>query len=253
MAQSIFCPFYSKDSSLDCWEFSGPKGTGLKNKGGYWNWSEAGTPTTKTGPSEGHTHGYVYCETGSPTKVGSVFTMTTISSFAASLSEIEVSYWYNMNTDYPVQVEVLAWDGYQWVVEDDFTPFDYEVADEWSQRSFKIEDYENDDCKIRFKMTVLSGGKSYRKDFALDTIEINASNADSDAIVNFFTPKDIHKRKKFGKEFNAKHKSKQEFDQSIEDFKTNIQDFDFTKYPDGIVIIESDNIIHHFKEEDKWH
>lgn len=253
MAQSVFCPFYSKNDSLACWEFSGPRATGIKNKGGMWNWSDSGTGTNNTGPSAGHTHGYVYCETGSPTKAGDVFTMTSIDSFEAQLSELTVSYYYNMNTDTPVQVEVLAWNGFQWIIEDAFTPEEHELGDEWHQRIFRIENYENDDCKIRFKMTVLDGGKSFRKDFALDTIEIEASEEDSDSIVNYFTPKDIHKKRKFDKEFNAKHKSKADVDNIIEDFKSNIQDFDFTKYPQGIIIVESSNIIHHFKEEDKWH
>lgn len=254
MAKAIYCPFYSKADSTTCWEFSGPRGTGLQNKGGKWNWADKSTPTSKTGPSTGHTHGYVYMETGSPTRTGSVFTMTSIDSFEANLSEITVSYYYNMNTDAPVQVEVLAWDGFKWNIEDTFTPEEHELGDEWLQRSFTVENYNNDDCKIRFKITILNnGGKSYRKDFALDSIEVKASDGDIDTIVNFFAPKDIHKRKKFGKEFSGKHKTKQEFDTSIEDFKANIGTFDFSKYPDGIVIIESDNIIHHFKEEDKWH
>lgn len=253
MAKSIYCPFYSKEDSVSCWEFSGPRGVGIKNKGGYWNWSDSDTPTNNTGPSSGHTHGYVYCETGSPTKTGSVFTMTSIATFEANLSELTVSYYYNMNTDTPVKVEVLAWDGYKWVIEDSFTPYDYELGDEWSKRSFMIENYENDDCRIRFKITILDGGKSYRKDFALDSIEIKASDADTDIIVSFFTSKDVYKRKKFNKVFEAKHKAKQEVDVIIEDFKANIETFDFSKYPDGVVIVESENIIHHFKEEDKWH
>lgn len=253
MASETFCPFYSKSTSLDCWDFVGPRGTGLANKGGKWNFSSLKTPSNGTGPSEGHTHGYVYCETGSPTKTNSEFTMTTISDIDASASEITVNYWYNCNTDTPILLEVLGWDGFKWNVEDRLQPEDHELGDVWYERTFLIENYENSDCKIRFKVTILEGGKSYKKDFALDSITISVSDTDADNITTFFTPRDIHKRKKFDKVYEAKHKTKQEVDIIVEDFKANINDFDFSKYPDGIVIQESQHIIHHFKEEDKWH
>ena len=252
MAAEKYCPFYSKDTSLECWDFEGPRGTGLKDKGGYWNWSKAGTPTKKTGPLEGHTHGYVYCETGSPTTTGSVFTMTSLDTFDASASEINVSYWYNCNTDTPVKLEVLGWDGFQWNLEDLIQPEQHELGDDWQQRKFKIENY-NKSCKVRFKITILKGGKSYRKDFALDSITISTSDTDADNITSYLKNKGINKRKKFDKVFRANHKSKEEVSTVLEDFKDNINTFDFTKYPKGIVIEESEHIVHHFKEEDKWH
>lgn len=252
MASEIFCPFYSKSTSLECWDFKGPKGTGLQNKGGMWNFASGKTPSNGTGPSKGHTHGYVYCETNSPTKAGDVFTMTTTTDIDASESEVRTSYWYNCNTDTPVLLEIFGWDGYKWNLEDTVLPELHELGDEWFQRTFLIENYENTDCKIKFKITILEGGKPYKKDFAIDTVVISTSNADVDNIVQFFEPKQISKTKKFERGFNAKHKAKAEFDIILDEFKENINSFDFSKYPNGIIIIENENTVHHFKEEDKW-
>lgn len=251
MASSLYSPFYSKASSEIDWEFSGPKGNGLKNRGGHWNWSDTKTPSNKTGPNTGHTHGYVYTESGSPTKAGSVFTMTTINSFDAKSSEIIVSYYYNSNTDTPCTLEVFGWDGFKWRLEDTIQPALHELGDEWIKNTFKIEDYANTDCRIRFKVTIGEGGRSYRKDFALDSISIMASNSDTDEFVTYFETKNISKKRKFSNIFDAKHKTKAEFDTVYEEFKTKLKTFNWNKYKQSKVVVhDPDGNVHVFSEGD---
>jgi len=245
--KATFCPFYDVESSLDCWDFSGPKGEGLRNKNGYWNWSDKSTPTRKTGPSEGHTHGYVYIES-SRTQGGNIFTMTSKDSFNAKDSEISVSFYYNTNTFDTILLEVFGWNGYRWILE--CTIKETELEDAWIKSSFKIENYSNDDCRIRFKITLPEGSSNYR-DYAIDSISISTSNPDVDSIKTFLENKGINKRNKFEKVFNAKHKTKEEFVSIYDEFKENMQGFNFEKYPDGVVIIEDQNNVHLFREEDK--
>ncbi len=249
--KEFFSPFYSSESTLEKWDFNAPKGTILKNKGGYWNWSDKKTPTTKTGPKSGHSHGYVYIESSSPTKAGDIFTMTTKDTFNAKESEIEVSYWYNCNTIVPVQVQVQGWNGFQWMQEDSFLPLMDELEDRWIQRKFKIENYNTNDCKVRFKIIIPESAKTHRTDFAFDTITISTSEPDTDNINDYFVSKDIYKRKKFDLKFLGKHKVKEDFDNILQEFKNNINDFDFTKYPNGVLIEESQQIVHLFTEKDK--
>lgn len=248
--KSLFSPFYDKSSSEDQWEFVGPGGKGLKSgKSKYWSWSDSTTRTSKTGPTKGHTHGYVFIES-SASKVGDVYTMTSIEYFNAKESEIDVSYWYNSHTDTPVKLEVLGWNGYEWLLEDSIQNDEWDLKDEWSQRSFKIENYNNIDCKIRFRIQIPKGGKSYRKDFALDSISIGSTNTDIDQFIDFFEPQKIYKVKKFGNRFKG-NKTKSEFDNVLTNFKEQVKTFDFTKYPKGVIIEETKNIVHVFTEKDK--
>jgi len=249
MAKTLFSPFYTSSDSMEHWEFSGPNGVGLQNKGGKWNWSKNKTKTSKTGPSSGQSHGYVFIESSSPTTAGSEFTMTTIDTFNAKESEIYVSYYYNSNTDTPCTLEVFGWDGFKWRLEDKYTPDETELVDKWVQRSFRIEDYTNTDCKIRFKVTTGLDGKSYRKDFALDSINIISSDSDIDEFVTFFETKNIFKKKKFGKVFNGLGKSN--ISNILDDFKTELKKFDFKKYNGSIVLLEDEHTVHVFTEADK--
>ncbi len=251
MISSIFSQFITKAEANDKWNFYGPKKNGLTTKGGSWRFGEKETPTKKTGPSKGQSHGYVYTESSSPTQANDMFSMVSKDIFNAKDSEITVSYWFNSNTEKPITLEVFGWNGSKWILEDKVISELGELIDIWVERSFKIETYSNTDCQIKFVVTMPDSGKIYRNDFGLDSITISTSDTDNDGINNFLDTRGIHKRRKFGYKFLGKEKSKPDFDIILSAFKNNLSTFDFTKYPKGLVIEESQNIMHVFSKKDQ--
>ncbi len=235
MAKVDYCPFYSKMSSLDCWEFKGPKHNGLQNKGGSWNWSLKGTSTNNTGPTSGHTHGYIYIESSSPTKKNSVFEIISKEAFDFSV-EGSVEFWYNANVSpNSVKLELQIWDGFKWVSE--FTLIPQIKENKWIFVDVNLHRYTSTNCYVKFKITILTNKKVYLNDFALDSIKI-ISKLDSSITtdIDTFLETEGLKRLKKGR------KGKRFLKGSVEDLTTLINNLEQKERTEDIIIHDNDNI-----------
>lgn len=239
--KTCYCPFSSIESSELYWEFTAPKTSGLMGKNRCWKWQDKSTPSKKTGPSTGHTHGYVYTET-TKSKKGDVFTMTTKQSFDFSI-EGEIEFWMNWNT-IDVTLEVLIWDGFKWNQE--LFLNQQEKKDQWIYYEVHALKYHNTDSYVRFKITM--GDGSYKNDFALDSINIvsNSFQETSD-IDTFMEIKNITKlkkgRQKKSKNYMNKNLSSKELETTILDLENKIKNKEIELDSD-IVIHESEEISH---------
>lgn len=234
MAKTTFSPFYSAITSDDIWNFKGPNGIGLSNKGGFWNWSKLQTPTSGTGPSTGHTHGYVYIETNAPTKCGDTFEMVTEEVFDFSYKG-SVSFYYNANVQ-AVKLYLEIWDGLQWINEYSEVPI---PKNEWVFIDVNLNRYTNLDSRVKFKITILDCKKVFKNDFALDTISIESFGEILLDNVDAYVESKNFKRLKKGrikKRYISDTLSKEEIKINISEIEQQIEN--------GTLVLEEDLIIH---------
>lgn len=144
------------------------------SNGGYWCWTNTGSPSSGTGPPSGVA--CMYTETSSPSAVGDVFYAELRTAINASLYNLSVSFQTCMQGNSAGTLYFEAWDGSDWNIiaqwsGDSGTSFTSRGPYDFSPTG---EDYDNTDFKIRFR--VVTGGTSYQNDFAVDTVSITGTD-----------------------------------------------------------------------------
>lgn len=141
--------------------------------GGYWCWTNTGSPSTGTGPPTGTA--CMYSETSSPSAVGDVFYAELRTAINASANDIHTVSFNNCmygNTSGMMYFE--AFNGSTWDVIDSWagnatTTFTSRGPYDFGPSGYN---YTNTDFKIRFR--IVTGGTSYQNDFAIDTVYIES-------------------------------------------------------------------------------
>lgn len=255
MADTLF-DFDTAQTITDFWVFDQTQPNTFNNgNGAVWKQTTGSTPSRNTGPSAGQNNdGYVYIETSSPHNNGDEYTMTTVTPINFAANAVDMTYWYNMYTDQPCQILVEGWDGTQWVAVDDYTPLSADLGDAWYQRSVTFSNFTNTDGLIRFRIVTANNGTSYQKDVALDTITLSINSKESDVLAIELVTVQGATRVKLGKrnKYTFPGKSAVQIQAIITSILAGIANYDFAKeYKHGIVIQESQNIIHVITKGDK--
>lgn len=135
--------------------------------GGYWCWTDTGSPSTGTGPPTGVP--CIYTESSSPSAVGDEFTCELRTAISAAAMAITVEFNLSDYGNASGMIYFEAYNGSSW-----------DVIDSWSgqatterfvaQGPYDLSSYTNADFKVRLR--VVTGGTSYQNDFAWDEVHI---------------------------------------------------------------------------------
>lgn len=233
--------FLTSTEATANFDFIGPAGTGLLKKGGRWNWSNTTTDSNGTGPTSGYNAGYVYTETSSPTKGGDIFSMITKDTYDLTHSNMRINFKYNVNVSTPTPISIHIWDGFKWDNVYTMTPSIVQLNNTWRQFELYVDDYFNNDVKIKINITTPNDGSvTYMHDVGIDNVVI-VLEEDTDSIVDFFKQYNIIKYRHFDKVFDGLTVTPTALETIINLFLTGIDLHTFEKYPDG-VIVAGDNM-----------
>lgn len=257
MASTVYTSDFDTANIIeDFWAFDNTQANNFNNgNGAVWKQTRGTTPSNSTGPSDGqNADGYVYIETSSPHNGGDWYTMTTVSAIDFTANTVDIDYWYNMNTGVPHQILVEGWDGSAWVAVDDITPATADLGNVWVNRSATFDSFINSDGLIRFKIVTSTSGTSWQSDVALDTITITVTPKESDSLALELITISGATRVKLGKrnKFKFPGKSSAEIRAIVQSIISGTGTYDFAnEYKHGIIVQESQNIIHVITKKDR--
>jgi hypothetical protein len=235
------------------WRYINPHGleglvTDGSVRGGAWNWNNTNTKSPKTGPIGPYSgSGYIYVESSSPTVKNDKFIMITEDPIDASGRNIKFSLKYSANTNgHACQLIVEVYSDGIWYKE-----FDQNVGSRisnWTNIDLDLKHYNNTDMLIRVTIDMLDDGTVWCKDIGIDNIAISGIDIESDEIIEFLKVRNVRKLRKNVNTFDAKHMGKIEIEAIISELKAAKPSY--ANYPNGVLIIETQNLVHLIKETD---
>lgn len=241
---------YTAPSNVE-WEFINPNGTtGLAENGSTrrWNWEDKKTESSRTGPDKPYSgSGYIYTESSSPTKDYDQFVMVTKNAIDASDRNTGINFRYSADTDNgDVQLIVEVYSDGGWHKEYDTNIKSY--SNDWVLVELDLSRYHNTDMLIRITVDMLYTGSTSRKDVGIDSIMIFGKDTGNDEMMDFLGVRDVRKLRKNINTFSAKHMDKTSIATVINELK--LAKPSYHNYPKGVLIVETENIIHLIKEVD---
>ena len=233
------------------WDYINPRAAdGLNISGtlpGAWNWNDGRTPSPKVGPRAPFVGGgYIYTESSAPTTGGDKFIMVTKNAIDASYRNIELEFRYSADTNNdPCQLIVEVFYDGGWHKE-----FDQNIGSDesdWIPVLVDLSMYQNTDMLIRITIDVLDTGSIWQRDIGIDNIRITGLDVDdSDEIITFLQQRDVRVLYKNKGTFDAKHIDVTNIEAIVADLKNS--NLPYTNYPNGIIVVESQNKIRLIKE-----
>lgn len=134
--------------------------------GGYWCWTDTGSPSSNTGPPSGTA--CIYTETSSPSTVGDEFTCELRTALNAGQYGFFVEFNLCVYGNAAGTIYFEAYDGNSW-----------NIIDSWSGNGtttftakgpYDLSSYGNSDFKVRLR--IVTGGTAYQNDFSWDEVRI---------------------------------------------------------------------------------
>lgn len=207
--------------------FTNPDGsTGLGDTSRQWNWCNDG----------------VYTDCSSPTKKNDKFKMI---SGVCDLSKnyLNIGFSYSLDSGgQSIQLTVRGFNGDK--LKDVYSVDVGSTLTGKQVLEISFEDYNNDDFYYEIEVKPMVSKKLYECDVIINNLFVATTSKETDDVIEYFVQKGVDRPKRFKNSFDCKHKTKEEIQEIIGEVGTNIGSYDTTNYPDGVVIIESDQKVH---------